>query len=536
MSKACFFVLFSLLVFGLSGFAEEPEWDIEVGLDDSIYPSLIIATSTMSMDDEDQDPTNLGDPWGLTGVNIANPAPNTRVRVEISSGKLIRPSVWEGVMEKKGETYLICPILKYDYDTLLSVRQPFPEVVTARVTLDGKELPEKSKRVPVRSVNDCVLGFVDDDDWSDTSWLIAAYVNENHPFVDAVLREALDAGSVDSFAGYQKEHPDVRREIKAVYDALKRRGFRYSNITRASGESPSVGSQHIRLIGDQIRSSQANCVEGSVLMASIFRKLEMDPFLVLVPGHMFVGVYLDEDHEKQICIETTMLGDAGFDEAVREGDRQFREGADNFEDEDEPGYAVIDVDAARQLGVMPIRESQAEVQPLPARPAGAPLAPPALPKPAAKPAPPASGLETVAVKKMGVSIDLPPGWETELSEDGAGDPLFMAAAGDGELIVIIGLLGGDEDADLREFFRQYLEGAEMKAQGPAEDVELGGRAALLGHASGRMEGEPVRAKVLLVAGQGTVYAVQALGASKDYASGEELLDRIVKSFRVRQGR
>lgn len=355
-------ILLLTLVFALPVQAADLEWKIEVGIDDSIFPSLIIATSTLVEDEDDPDPTILGDPWGFVGVSIVAPADRTSVRVEISSGKLIGPSVWEGLLPKKGETYLVNPVLKFDYAALFAVRQPFPEVVTARVALNGQPLTEKSKRVPVRTINDCILGFEDEDgDFVDTSWLFAAYVNENHPVVDALLGEALKAGYVDSFAGYQKDAAEVAEELEAVYRAIQDRGFRYSNITRSSGESGIVSMQHVRLIGEQVRTAQANCVEGSALFASVFRKLEMSPFLVAVPGHMFVCVHLDEGKEDTLCIETTMVGSAPFAKAVSAGNDQFLEAmpffiSDSMNEENSEGYAIIDIEDARQSGIMPISE------------------------------------------------------------------------------------------------------------------------------------------------------------------------------------
>ncbi|MBP7828384.1 MAG: hypothetical protein KA248_00555 [Kiritimatiellae bacterium] len=525
--------------------AGEPEWDIEVGIDNSIYPSLIIATSTMVDDEEEPDPSTLGDPWGFIGVSIVSPAAHTPVRVEISSGKLIQPSVWEGVLEKKGETYEIFPILKFDYDALLAVRQPFPEVVTARVTVNGELLPEKSKRVPVRSVNDCILAFEDEDgEVYDTSQLIAAYVNENHPIVDQILAEALNAGYVDSFAGYQKEAEDVQKELEAVYRAIQDRGFKYSNITRGSGESATVGAQHIRLIGDQVRGSQANCVEGSVLFASIFRKLEMDPFLVFVPGHMFVGVYLDENQEDALCVETTMLGDSSFEDAAATGQQQFEEalpfilGKEEPEEGDATDYAVIDIAAARQMGVMPIREAAADAVPAVGMP------------PARRPPPSVADreeeeetaeeedaeagyeLETVKVKELGAAIQLPGDWETEVEEDSAGDPLFTASSEDGNLVVNIGIMEAP-GMSASALLKKYLEGLDMKLEGDVEKLEIEGLPAAVAGASGEMEGEPLLGVMMIVIGDEKAYIVQALASEEAFNDHEDLLVEIISSFRAR---
>jgi hypothetical protein len=555
MTKALWsLILASALV--LPAWSTEPEWDIEVGLDNSIYPSLIIATSTMVEDPEEEpDPTMLGDAWGLIGVNIVAPGDRIPVRVEMSSGTLIQPSVWEGVLEKKGETYLICPILKFDYDELLAVRQPFPEVVTARVTVNGEPLPEKSKRVPVRSINDCILAFMDEnEEVTDTSWLIAAYVNENHPVVDEILAEALDAGYVTSFAGYQKEAGDVKKEMEAVYRAIQNRGFKYSNITRGSGESANVGMQHIRRIGDQIKTSQANCVEGSALFASVFRKLEMDPFLVLVPGHMFVGVFLDKNQEDYLCIETTMVGDSSFEDAVATGNEEFEKALPYISGDEEPeegdasDYTLIDIATARQLGVMPIREAAADSvsTTLPAS------RPPRLAPSVADKEPPeeeeaveeaeadeeeeASAaeyeLETVKVKELGASIGVPGDWETEVAKDSAGDPLFTASSGDGNLVVNIGIMDA-QGMSASALLKKYLEGLEMTPEGAVEKMEIAGLPAAIVGASGDMEGTPILATAMIVVSGKKAYIIQALGAKESFSDNEDMLAEILGSFLVR---
>ena len=54
--------------------------------------------------------------------------------------------------------------------------------------------------------------------------MFAAYVNEQHPFVDKMLREALDTGIVNSFTGYQtKNKAEVYRQAYALWNALSKR-------------------------------------------------------------------------------------------------------------------------------------------------------------------------------------------------------------------------------------------------------------------------------------------------------------------------
>jgi hypothetical protein len=118
---------------------------------------------------------------------------------------------------------------------------------------------------------------------------------------------------VNSFIGYQGDaQDDVRLQVFALWNVLQRHQIHYSNITTASAAPPPgqvyVYSQAVRFIDESIQTQQANCVDGSVLFASLLYKIGIDPILVMKPGHMFVGYYLDVNHKQFEFLETTMLG------------------------------------------------------------------------------------------------------------------------------------------------------------------------------------------------------------------------------------
>ena len=333
------------------------QWEPVLELGGALYPSLLVATATMNMDEDDDDPTTLGDPIGTFGVAIRSPRAGCPITVEVESTKAIKRSTFTGTMAESSVVYGIFPVLKFDYDTLLGVKQAHPEDVTFTVSIDGKPSGEITKRVQVRPINDCVFGFVDyDGGLVDVSWMFAAYVNEDSPVIDEVLGEALDAGSVNAFAGYQGDREAVLEEMEAIWTALQDRGFRYSNITTTSGGEEGILSQHVRMLSESARTSQANCVDGSVMLASILRKLGLDTFLVLVPGHMFLGVNLDETGEESICIETTMLGHGTLEEAIEAGIAEFEEQGDAFETDKSGQHAIISIAEARKMGIVPLRD------------------------------------------------------------------------------------------------------------------------------------------------------------------------------------
>jgi len=333
------------------------EWEIISVTEDELFPSMIYATAMMDEDVYEPDPEILGDPNGLIGIAIDSPGDGSELVIEVAGSEFIRPSKDSIELPETGVTYYVYPTLKYDYANLLNIRQPTPEEVTMTVSVNGESWGEETRRFMVRSINDCPFIALDEEGTPySIAWMFAAYVNENHPAVDGILGKALKADRVEAFAGYQGDADAVLTEIEAIWETLQEAGFRYSNITQASIESDQVASQHVRLIGDALKTSQANCVEGSVLFASILRKLDMDPFLILVPGHMLVGVYLDEEGDEFVCIETTMLGNATLEEAIESGNATYEKYEEAFDDEDALQAEIIDIAAEREDGVLPIRE------------------------------------------------------------------------------------------------------------------------------------------------------------------------------------
>src|SRR5207244_4118201 len=86
------------------------------------------------------------------------------------------------------------------------------------------------------------------------------------------------------------------------------------SITASANGSDIAFSQHVRLVGESSKANQANCADGSVLIASVLEKIGLETDLIKVPGHMFVRFWLDPwegDRKHYCCLETTLLGE-GF--------------------------------------------------------------------------------------------------------------------------------------------------------------------------------------------------------------------------------
>ena len=210
------------------------------GWDHQIFPSYLVATATVRLpaedevnEDDDSEIKVLGDKQGVLGVELTSPGAETPVKVTIMSNAILEESTFEGTLDDEGTVYHIFPRVRYDYDRLTKNRQSMPVEVTFSVELGDEHLGEQTVTLTLRSVNDCPYSvFNSEGDATDISFMFAAYVNEQHPFVDKVLREALDEGVVDSFTGYQSgDAAEVYRQVYALWNALSERDVRYSNIT-----------------------------------------------------------------------------------------------------------------------------------------------------------------------------------------------------------------------------------------------------------------------------------------------------------------
>ena len=338
------------------------DWEPFIEMDANFFPSFLISTSIIKLDaPEPPDPTIHGDQGGLIGIGIRNPAKGTRVRLTISENLIMNAATIEATLEKADEIYFLCPQISFKYDVLLKQRQPLPLSINFALSVNGKEPVTRVKTALIRSINDCPTFYTSlaDESYADISFLFAAYVNESHPMIDVILREALKTKVVDSFTGYQSGDDDeVIRQVYAIWKALQKRGIKYSSITTPSAHSEVVSSQNVRFIEESLNNVQANCVDGSVLIASVLYKIGINPFLVIVPGHMYIGFYLDEKAESYCCLETTMLsagkGEDFFVETLQETMQDFQKHEKKFIADDDPDYQIIDIDEARKLGIVPI--------------------------------------------------------------------------------------------------------------------------------------------------------------------------------------
>ena len=138
-------------------------------------------------------------------------------------------SVSEFILPKAGKEYLVFPDIIWNYQALRDNNQAVPVSISVKAELNKKELPQRLKTISMRSINECPLGYVDDKmKFHDTGEFFAAYVNEEHPQIDKLLREALDTRIVNRFLGYQgnaHQSENVDKQVYALWNVLQKRNF-----------------------------------------------------------------------------------------------------------------------------------------------------------------------------------------------------------------------------------------------------------------------------------------------------------------------
>lgn len=296
------------------------DFEIVDQLGGNLFPSAILSVATTDAQIiKPMNGTYVGNPKSCIAIKIRSRKKSETIRIELSETPFFARSVSTFVLPQKGVDYIIYPDILWRYDALRNNEQAEPISVVANVEVDGKDWGQKVRTFSVRSVNECLLGYNQQLPNGQTRYIstrlfYAAYVNEENPQIDKVLREALNTKIVRRFLGYQSSEEMVDKQVYALWYVLQKRNFRYSSVSYSSLSSNVVYSQRVRTFEDALNSSQINCVDGSVLFASLLRAINITPVLVQMPGHMFVGYYTSQSKKNITFLETTMIGDVDLDE------------------------------------------------------------------------------------------------------------------------------------------------------------------------------------------------------------------------------
>lgn len=184
--------------------------------------------------------------------------------------------------------------------------------------------------------------------------LLTSFITPNHPYVQQLCRTAAD--QMQSWTGdasmnaYQNEDPnEVRQQVAAVYEALRKESIAYVEPPASFGEA----GQRVRMADIIRRTKMATCLDSTLLMASCLEQLGIHPIVIMMKTHAFVGAWLTEqiynravgyDRERLlksaadgvgqlVLVETTYIchtHQCNFEQAAEYALNELRDGADDF--------------------------------------------------------------------------------------------------------------------------------------------------------------------------------------------------------------
>jgi hypothetical protein len=193
--------------------------------------------------------------------------------------------------------------------------------------LDGKLEVEQTKPIWLLARTTAPLAVRDPKtgQWCDMTSYFGAFVTPNEPSLISFLRVAAGHHPARRLLGYQGQPSEVEPQAEAIFNALKTEaGINYVNSVIAFSPEDGAANQRVRLPRESLRDKQANCIDGTVLFASLLEAASLNPALVIVPQHAFVGWETWSGSDEWNYLETTMIGSHSFQEARQQGENNAR--------------------------------------------------------------------------------------------------------------------------------------------------------------------------------------------------------------------
>ena len=352
--------------------AAEPDWSAHVVPYGQVFPALELSQARRP--DSAATDHVLGNGSGLIAVRVRARRADERVILSIAVPELGAPQRFGATLTAAGAEYELHPPLAWDPANLRTFRAARPTRMDFTLERDGAA-ETREVAISLRPLDEALYFVRDGADSADLAWIFAAYVNERDAVVDEVLEAARASGIVENFAAADTN--SIYRQAWAVWHALAAHGIRYSGADPAIERGPHVFSQRVRFLRETWRDASANCIDSSVLLASVLQRIGLRTFLLLVPGHAFVGFTAGAD--ETAYLETTLLGAhvatpvkapafaggradnaerraslASVSAALHAGAVRHAQAAAKLDGSRRPDYTVIDISAARAIGIQPI--------------------------------------------------------------------------------------------------------------------------------------------------------------------------------------
>lgn len=320
-------------------------------------------------------------------IYIPKESEGARLKLTVEGNEFMNQTiVEETVTEDIIKNGYYSPNLNWKQDALVNAGTPGFFNLNAVLEINDKVVQRFNKRIKYHSINDCLYTMIEPEEGIiDLTPLFSIYVNEDNPNIDKILKQCLALGKNRQFIGNQGSKDDVLNQMWWVWQYFSMRGTTYSSITTnssnvvESADGSKIYNQSVRFFDQCYNEKQANCVDGSCLLASIYRKIDLDVALVLVPGHCFLAVrpltsdVKGQEDDNVIFLETTLMGNTKINNVQynpnNEGDNwELFKYAINYAHNEVKDYInkygtdevkLVYIANARANGIKPIQRTQA---------------------------------------------------------------------------------------------------------------------------------------------------------------------------------
>ncbi len=210
-----------------------------------------------------------------------------------------------------------------------------------------------SESIPIRTLSRNDMVWVDKDGTKNYEY-IARWVTKDNKEVKELVRKASDYNQQicgqSAMVGYLGDETMVACQLASIFTAMQ---DYYKIKYIASTESyQTSNAQAIRLPEEVLMEKSGLCIETTILVAAALESLDMEPVIILIPGHAWVAVKAYAGAPYYFHLETTML-DSPVLEAMATAEQEWAENGGN-------ALAIIDIKKARQNGILPFGETAGE--------------------------------------------------------------------------------------------------------------------------------------------------------------------------------
>ncbi len=220
------------------------------------------------------------------------------------------------------------------------------------------------------SKNITTLAF---DQWPGLQYtpeLLTSFAMPNHPVVISLMQltsEFLKKWHADpSLEGYQAHDPNrVKQLAGAAYAAIQKKNINYANPPSSFEE---IG-QRVRLPDAVLDQHMGTCLDMTLLYVSLLEAIGLNPFMVMLRGHIFAGVWLKDDSFTEMIMDNPIQLEKRMSKGIQEllvvectamcaGRTVDFEKAIQMAIREVGNYAafhfVLDVRRARSMGIRPL--------------------------------------------------------------------------------------------------------------------------------------------------------------------------------------